>query len=196
MIAAAIILAAGRGSRMGGPKALLIVEGEALVIRHVRRLGELRIPRILVVAPSAIAHEVARNCPGAQVLGADTSSQAASLRVGMLALEAVVPLPRDALVLVTPVDALPVRKTTIEALLAALHEGASAAVPQHAGRNGHPVLVRRRLLDAYTTPLEPPALNAHLAPHRTPVEIDDPNTVTNLNRPEDTRPGAHAEATH
>ena len=38
MISAAIILAAGRGSRMGGPKALLMMGDELLLVTHLRSL--------------------------------------------------------------------------------------------------------------------------------------------------------------
>src|SRR5258707_7791404 len=52
----AIILAAGRGARMGGPKALLALEGETLLARGARLLRRPGVERVMAV----IGHEADR----------------------------------------------------------------------------------------------------------------------------------------
>ena len=56
----AIVLAAGEGLRMGGPKALLVVDGQPLVTAHVQRLREAGCRPIVVVVRAAIADPGAR----------------------------------------------------------------------------------------------------------------------------------------
>ncbi|HYU41544.1 MAG TPA: NTP transferase domain-containing protein, partial [Vicinamibacteria bacterium] len=52
----AIILAAGRGARMGGPKALLALEGETFLAGVARRLRRPGVERVTAV----IGHEAER----------------------------------------------------------------------------------------------------------------------------------------
>ena len=53
MAGAAIVLGAGEGRRMGGPKALLVIDGKPLICRHVERLREVECRSIVVVVRSA-----------------------------------------------------------------------------------------------------------------------------------------------
>jgi CTP:molybdopterin cytidylyltransferase MocA len=168
MIAVAIVLAAGSGVRLGGRKSRLVVDGEALVLRHVRRFSEVG-ARTVVVAHlddvewlSGVSLAVLSREP----------QQSGSLAIGVRA------LPADAeLVLITPVDALPASTKTIEALLSAF-----AATPNFQSKRGHPVAVRRSTLSAYGG-LAPPPLRdwlAELGSARIEISVDDPNVVTDL----------------
>jgi CTP:molybdopterin cytidylyltransferase MocA len=182
MIAAALVLAAGRGTRMGGPKALLRLDGELLLASHVRRSREA-CPRVLVIVPSALVEELSPLID-ARVLGAETPSQAHTLRVALRALEAEAPIADDDRLLVTPVDLRPPSLATLRALVAA---NADAACPAHHGRPGHPVLVRRRLLAPYLAGGEPPRLDALVAGLRVVVPCEDRFTVEDFDTPADLR---------
>lgn len=174
MIAVAIVLAAGSGVRLGGRKSRLVVDGEALVLRHVRRFSEVG-ARTVVVAHlddvewlSGVSLAVLSREP----------QQSGSLAIGVRA------LPADAeLVLITPVDALPASTRTIEALLSAFASPDTlAATPNFQSKRGHPVAVRRSTLSAYGG-LAPPPLRdwlADLGSARIEISVDDPNVVTDL----------------
>ena len=184
---AAIVLAAGEGRRMGGPKALLVVDGEPLIRRHVDRLREVGCRSIVVVVRPAVVAQVAallRHASGVRIVGADTPSPAASLTTGLRALE---PEP-DAAIVVTPVDTLPAQPSTIDALLTSLQsEGVCVATPRYRGRGGHPVVVRASLLrvfvDGYRGTLRDVIRDADA--HRLRLDVDDAAIQGDLDTPAD-----------
>ncbi len=137
MSVAGLLLAAGAGRRMGGPKALLSLDGEALVQRGIRLLREGGCAPVVVVVGAA-ADEVRALCDGATVVQAPdwASGMAASLRAGLQALDA------EACV-VALVDQPRVTVTAVERLIAAHGAGARAAVASYAGRGRNPVLLDR-----------------------------------------------------
>jgi CTP:molybdopterin cytidylyltransferase MocA len=180
---AAIVLAAGEGRRMGGPKALLVVDGRPLIHAHVQRLREARCNNIVVVTRHATAAAIG-DMPGARVVCADTHSMAASLSIGLQDLAPCV----DRVVLVAPVDTLPVRCSTLRALLtAAAAEGTLVATPQHRGRSGHPIALRERLLrgfrEGYTGTLRDVVRGA--GAQRCKLEVDDAAVLVDLDTPAD-----------
>jgi CTP:molybdopterin cytidylyltransferase MocA len=191
---AAIVLAAGEGRRMGGPKALLVIDGQPLIVRHVERLREAGCRSIVVVVRSAVVDEVRANlgdARGAGVVAADTLSTAASLTIGLGALEP----ERDQAIVVSPVDMMPARRSTIDALLTAVaEEGVHVATPRFHGRGGHPVAIRETLLRAlregYRGTLRD--LIGAAEAYRRRVDVDDPAVTGDLDTPEDLavlRPG-------
>ena len=134
----AIILAAGRGARMDGPKALLALEGETFLARVARRLRRPGVERVTAV----IGHEAERIRREA-VLAPDVATivnpryadgMLTSIRCGLDDADAA---GADA-VLVHPVDHPLVEAETVDAVIAALGHGAIIAVPSHGGRRGHP----------------------------------------------------------
>jgi len=191
---AAILLAAGEGRRMGGPKALLVVDGTPLVLAHVERLREIGCRPIVVVVRSAMVehvHAVLGDKSWVQIVASDTSSMVASLVVG---LQRGVPSAGQAVV-VSTVDSLPVRRSTLSALLSALSEnGVEVATPCHQGRGGHPVVVRGSLLQAllrgYPGTLRDLIRSAEA--QRVRLAVDDPAVTIGLDTPADlaaARPG-------
>lgn len=186
-----LVLAAGHGLRMGGPKALLARGGVTLVERHVRRLAEVGCVSVVVVTRPELAERV-RTLLGhsrltCKVHGEATSSQAASLAAGLRVLGFA-----DVLV-ISPVDALPAAPATYRALLAALGPQLDAVTPVHAGRGGHPVVVRRSLLVTYDVALapgaEPPPLRTVLrAARRLRLPVDDARVLGDYDRPGDLPP--------
>ncbi|MER6945738.1 nucleotidyltransferase family protein [Nonomuraea sp. NPDC000554] len=131
--AAGLLLAAGRGARLGRPKALIEYGGERLVDRGVRLLEEGGCHPVVVVLGAATV----------QVRGAVTvrnpdweSGMGSSLRAGLAA------LPPDAeSVVVALVDQPFVQPEAVRALIAS---GAELAVATYDGRRRNPVLIARR----------------------------------------------------
>ena len=146
----AIILAAGASSRMGRPKAQLLLPGRRTVLSHLMStLTQAGISRIVVVtraehaaavpdwaAPSALVPEVVVNATPAR-------GQLSSLQTGLRAIGDETPA-----ALVAPVDVPFVRPDTVAALLDAWHRTAAPVVrPANAGRHGHPMLIDRLVID-------------------------------------------------
>jgi len=137
MTVAGLLLAAGAGRRMGGPKALVEVAGEPLVQRGIRLLRDGGCDPVVVVV-GASADEVRLLCAGADVVHAADweSGMAASLRAGLAALDT------EACV-VALVDQPFVTAEVVQRLRAAHGAGAAAAVASYAGHPRNPVLLDR-----------------------------------------------------
>jgi CTP:molybdopterin cytidylyltransferase MocA len=132
---AGLVLAAGSGSRLGSPKALVEIDGERLVDRAVRTLRAGGLEPIVVVLGAALV-EVAG---AAVVTNPDwASGMGSSLRVGLAAL----PAEADAVV-VALVDQPGVGPEVIGRLLAAHAAGSTVAVATYDGRRRNPVLLAR-----------------------------------------------------
>lgn len=135
----AVVLAAGASSRAGFPKALARFEGEPFVVRIARTLTEGGASAVVVVVGPP--HETAiRAALGAVRCATNPDpgrGMRSSLGVGLEALGDV-----DA-ALIALVDQPRVRPETLRALIAV--RGAPLVRPRHAGRRGHPFLVRREL---------------------------------------------------
>ncbi|MEU1733904.1 nucleotidyltransferase family protein [Streptosporangium sp. NPDC020145] len=132
---AGLLLAAGGGSRLGTPKALVELDGERLVDRGVRLLREGGCHPVVVVLGAA----------DAQVRGAVVvrnpdwrSGMGSSLRTGLAA------LPGDAeRVVIALADQPSIGPRAVLRLVEAARLGASVAVATYAGRRRNPVLVAR-----------------------------------------------------
>jgi len=174
----AVVLAAGRGERMGGPKALLVTPSGPLVSMHVARFREAGVRRVVVVTRAACVAPLLdlEDAADVVVLGADTGAPAESLAWALGAATA-------DWIFVTPVDALPAAATTLRALSDGVTDRVDALTPRVGGRGGHPVLVRRAVLSGEPRPLRERL--AALGPRRRFVDVDDPRVRTNLDTPED-----------
>ena len=141
MTVVGLLLAAGAGRRMGGPKALVELAGEPLVRRGIRLLSAGGCDPVVVVV-GASAEAVRPLCDGARVVEAAgwESGMGASLRAGLLALDAD---PRAEACVVALVDQPLVTPVAVERLRAAHADGATAAVATYDGRPRNPVLLGR-----------------------------------------------------
>ncbi len=217
----ALVLAAGAGTRLGQPKARLLIHGVPLALLHVRRAREAGCDRIVVVTRRADREWVGRE---AEVAVSEEPEQAGSLRVGVAAMfgggggdgdgdgdgggdgggdgDGVGDGGGDGdgdgggdWVLVTPVDALPARTDTISLLFAALGDAVDAVTPVANGKGGHPVILRATVLRRAYAAGAPPLRDVlqGLGARRLRVEVDDPNVVTNLDTPADVRAATGAD---
>lgn len=140
MSVAGVLLAAGAGRRMGGPKALVELDGEPLVRRGVRLLAEAGCDPVLVVVGAA-AGQVALLCDGADVVVATewATGMGASLRAGLVALAGTTATSA----VVVLVDQPFVTAEAIRRLVGASAGGAVAAVATYDGHQRNPVLIDR-----------------------------------------------------
>jgi CTP:molybdopterin cytidylyltransferase MocA len=189
---ATIVLAAGAGTRLGGPKALLVWPGPAeterpLAIAHAEERLAAESGRVLVVTRRpVVASLLGFVRPGIDLLASDAPDDLGP--AGSLAFAS--PRLGDVdVALVTPVDALPAKAETVARLLAALAADPArlAARPVFHGRAGHPVALRRAALARYSKP-EPPPLRDHLhslGAACASVDVADPTVLVDLNTPAD-----------
>lgn len=138
-----LLLAAGAGTRMGGPKALVRdAEGRSWVERHVRLLRDGGCPAVTVVLGAGAADARALLAgAGVDVVEAHdwADGMSASLRAGLNALSG-----GDAEVaLVSLVDLPDLTPDVVRRVAAAVDGPATLARAAYAGRPGHPVLLGR-----------------------------------------------------
>jgi molybdenum cofactor cytidylyltransferase len=186
----ALVLAAGRGVRVGGPKALLVVRGAPLALLHAQ--SHAAAERVLLVLNEEVAPILAPLVPiqdrgRVRVLVNRLPSgwgPAASLRVASGELDACERW------IVGPVDALPATAETIARLVEALGADGANGEEHDAARftRGHPIAARASLLrGAYAGEGEPPPLRDVLASARVRSlgESVDPAVTTELDTIED-----------
>jgi CTP:molybdopterin cytidylyltransferase MocA len=144
MTVAGLILAAGAGRRMGGPKAMVSLHGELLVERAVRTVTDGGCEPILVVLGSHADDILAAADLGTAktVIAEDwAEGMGASLRAG---LEAARRLDCQAVAVVL-VDQPLVSAQTLRLLAAAWRAGAVAAVATYDGKPRNPVVLDRSI---------------------------------------------------
>lgn len=189
---ATIVLAAGSGKRLGGPKALLAWpagkgKDVPIAVAHAEARLSAESGRVLVVTRKAMMKPLLGYVrPGLDLLASDAADEAGP--AGSIAFAA--PRLGDAqIVIVTPVDTPPAKADTVAKLVARLEADPAllAARPVYHGRAGHPVALRRAALDRYLAPSPPPlrdhlhALGAALGD----VEVSDTAILVDLNTPAD-----------
>jgi molybdenum cofactor cytidylyltransferase len=152
-----VVLAAGRGVRAGGPKALARdAAGDALAVIHARALLAAGCRDVVVVVRADVARALATEMPPAANVVVSTEPDedgpAGSLRAGYPTIQALGPEE----VVVTPVDKRTASRELVDALCEELAGGHRAARPVHDGRGGHPVALRPAVLAPYATAGPPP----------------------------------------
>jgi CTP:molybdopterin cytidylyltransferase MocA len=186
----AVVLAAGKGARLGGPKALLRWSAggkpRPLAIAHAEaRLGA-ECTRVLIVARKPVVQAlIPFVMPGLDLLvssAPDDQGPAGSIATAAAKLGA------DDRVLIMPVDTVPAKAATVASLLARLGTGGAAPLavrPRHGGRGGHPVALQARALERYREP-NPPSLRDHLSALGDACvdeDVDDPDVLVDFDTP-------------
>ena len=138
MLIAAVVLAAGRGRRAGGPKALLRIGDATFVDRAVSVMAAPGVDRVVVV----LGHEADRvraesSLPADAVIVVNEAYDDGMLGSVVAGLDAAATVNADA-VLLHPVDHPLVAPATVERVADAVRAGALIAVPSFGGRRGHP----------------------------------------------------------
>jgi CTP:molybdopterin cytidylyltransferase MocA len=154
-----LVLASGRGERLGGPKALLAwpAEGGAipLAAAHARARLSAESSRVLVVSREDVARRLAPHLgTGAELVisrAPDALGPAGSIAAAAPRVE------QDEAVVITPVDVPPASPQTVARLLDAVSAPVMAARPSFGARRGHPVVMCGSLLSRYRV-LDPPPL--------------------------------------
>jgi CTP:molybdopterin cytidylyltransferase MocA len=135
---AAIILAAGEGRRVGGPKALLRAGEETFAHRVARLLRRPGVSSLLaVVGHEADRVEAEAGLPAEVILVRNPRYREGMLSSILCGLDAAEAAGAEA-VLLHPVDHPLVEPGTVDNVIAALAGGAVIAVPSHQDRRGHP----------------------------------------------------------
>jgi CTP:molybdopterin cytidylyltransferase MocA len=133
-----IVLAAGEGRRMGGPKALLPFGDGSFLSRACRLFARPGIVSVVaVLGAEAERVQASAGIPAEASVAINPRWREGMLTSVWAGLEVAEALSAEA-VLVHPVDNPFVAPATIDAVVAALANGALIAVPSHAGRRGHP----------------------------------------------------------
>jgi molybdenum cofactor cytidylyltransferase len=188
----AIILAAGRSTRMGRPKALLPVhpDGPTFVERIVRTVREGGAADALVIGrpdDTALRREIERLHPLARfVENVDADrGQLSSLVAGVDAADH----PGVRGVLVTLVDLPLVTPASVASVLSAFSSSGRPIVRAvHAGRHGHPVLFGRAVFGELRHADPATGAKAVVRAHAADVlnvDVPDPGVLLDIDLPED-----------
>jgi len=189
-----IILAAGRSTRMGKPKALLPAGQERQGPTFLRRIATTlleggAIDLVVVVRADDRALHTEVDALGTRarcVVNAHADDgQLSSLVCGLDAVDR----PGVHGIIVTPVDAPFVRAATVHALLAVAESGRAPIVrPTYHGRHGHPVVFARavfaELRRADRSVGAKAVVHAH-AHDLLDLAVDDPGVLHDIDSPDD-----------
>ena len=184
---AALILCAGRSSRIGTPKALLPLGGECVVERIVRLFRSCDVERLLAVT----GYDGERIVPVLDACGVPwvrnpdcDRGMFSSIQEGARRLEG----PCRAFFLL-PVDIPLVRRETLILLIEAQKKGRHLVCrPSYKKRRGHPPLLSRKMIGpvlAFDGAGGLRALLANFAESVVDVDCDDPGILFDIDTPED-----------
>lgn len=187
----AVVLAAGKSTRMGRPKATLPLNGDTFLTRIIRTFREAGVDDVIVV----VGHEAAdvveavetRGLPARFVMNPEyESGQLSSLLAGLSAVDR----PGTAALLLTLVDVPMIDVSTVRAVLERYRLTHAAIVrPVTGPLHGHPVLIDRRLFqelrraDAASGGAKP-IVRAH-ASAAGDVTVDDPGAFLDVDTPDE-----------
>lgn len=187
----ALVLAAGKSTRMGRPKAILPIDAtDTFLSRIIRVLQQAQVEDVVVVVgeeATAIAEAVERAGLSARLVVNEhfESGQLSSLLAGLRAIDR----PGVNAMLVTLVDLPLVSAATVRAVLDRYRLTHAPVVrPVHGDRHGHPVLIDRSLFGAIRA-ADPslgakPIVRAH-ASAAGDVEVDDEGAFIDVDTPDD-----------
>ncbi|MEA3238708.1 MAG: nucleotidyltransferase family protein [Candidatus Bipolaricaulota bacterium] len=183
----AIVLAAGKGERMGAIKPLIVIDGQPILVRVITTLRTAGIGRVIVVLgynAALIEKEVdlsrcivANNTDYESGMGSSLSlgvSLLSSAATGFLVVHADMPY---------------VKAETVSKVIARALEGAKIVAPVYKGVRGFPVYLdcgcREELLPTLRGEI---GARNYISQHEDDlvlVEVDDPGVIIDIDRPQD-----------
>ncbi len=183
----AVVLAAGRGGRFGGPKLRMLLEGRSFLARTVNVLASSDVEPICCVVAAEDAPWARQEVAGASVcVNADpVRGMFSSVVTGLAFLQG------KAGAFVAPVDHPYVRVSTIKTLLTVF-----AGCPDHVikpvchGRTGHPIILPGQVFQIVQKASGMTTLREVLAQTGVQVryvDVDDEGVIVNVNTPADIR---------
>lgn len=188
----AVLLAAGRGARLGGvAKALLAEGGESFLARIAHTLAAAGVSDALVVIGPPHGDAVAAECGRLGLATARNPApergMASSVATGFAALAG----RADSAALLWPVDVPRVAVATVAEVVAAAAAD-TIAVPTWRSRGGHPSAFGRAIWPELVACAGLPA-GALSVVHRDPgrvvrIPVDDPGILADVDRPGDLEP--------
>lgn len=179
----ALVLAAGSARRFGSDKLSAPLDAEPLVFHAIRAARAAPVARVFVVAHPDLATgiwETREGAPEVETLRLSSDALSTSLRAGIAAAGGA----RGAFVFLGDMPRVP---HTIAGELAHALADNFAALPRHAGRSGHPVLLSARAFSMIAD-LRGDAGAGGLLRDRTDiahVETDDPAVLLDVDVPAD-----------
>lgn len=182
----AILLAAGKSSRMGSCKQLLPLAGNTVIGRCIGALvsgGAAEIVVVVAEEGNGVAEAVCEYPVRTVVNREFEGDMASSVRAGRDALTAVAKG-----VIVSLCDYPLVSAGTISGLVT-LHGDSpgSIIIPCHQGRRGHPLLFPRQILDELADDLILRDLVRKESNRTRCLDVDDPGVLLDMDTPEDYR---------
>jgi len=183
----AIVLAAGKGERMGAIKPLIVIDGQPILVRVITTLRAAGIERIIVVLgykAALIEKEVDLfRCIVANNMDYE-SGMGSSLSLGVSLVS-----PEATGFLVVHADMPYVQETTVRKVIARASAGAKIVAPVCNGVRGFPVYLdsgcREELLPTLKGEI---GARVYIAQHEQDlvlIEVDDPGATIDIDRPQD-----------
>ena len=183
----AIVLAAGKGERLGTIKPLVSIDGEPALIRVIRTIRKAGVEQIIVVlghAAETVQAQVDLTDCRVILNPRHETGMASSLILGI---ESVSPAAQG--VLIFHADMPTVRAETIRAVIQRAKQGARIAAPSRRGQRGFPVFLHRscfqELLPTLTGDVGARRYISSHAEELVLVEVDDQGAIRDIDRPED-----------
>jgi len=184
-----IVLAAGKGTRAGGPKALLRLNNTTFVEYIINKLLHAPVARIIVVTRPEIFNEIKTIALSNRVLvilnSEDKGDQLSSIRVGLKHAS------DDSTGFICwPVDIPMVKTGTIHSLITTSSSvNKNIILPKYNNKRGHPVIFKKNMYHALSS-LCPAESGARWLIHQYPreileLEVNDPGILLNVNTPEE-----------
>ena len=181
-----IVLAAGLGRRIGGPKALLSLEGRTFLERAVRAFSEAGLEVVVVVNPAVDAAVPKGDLLVGRVLNPDPDQQNGMFGSVRLGVSEALNLGASG-VLLLPVDLPLITSEDVRAVVTRLSAGAAVVVATHDGRRGHPIGISRAVMEEIVT--TPPATTLRDIVRKDPARVVEVavsvGAITGVNTKED-----------
>lgn len=191
-----LLLAAGSGARFGGSKLLAPLPHASHGVPAGTPIGVAACLHLVAALPRVIAVVRPRDMPLSQQLretGADVVV-CANAHEGMgVTLAAAVAAAADAAGWIVTLADMPwIHPATIAAVAARVRDGASIAIPMHAGKRGHPVGFAREHFAALVALTGDEGARSVVAAHPDTIvsfEVDDAGVLRDVDRADDLAAG-------